>query len=114
MMPSLHDRWVVMWLIASAIYAVCKGLTWWTAPQGATIWRQVVYLFAWPGMDASAFLLNANKRRSALSEWAFALAKVGFGAVLLWVVFPRVSPGDVLLRGWVGMVGIVFVLHFGF
>ena len=111
--PTTWPRWVFMWLFAVAVFAGCKWLTWWFARTGAPWMRQLGYLLAWPGMDAPTFLLTPSHRRPSWDEWLFALGKLAFGVVLLAIVIPRLSAGQTLLRGWVGMVGIIFVLHFG-
>lgn len=112
--PEAWPRWAFMWLLAFAIYASCKWLTWRSAlPSGASWGRHLGYLFAWPGLDAVAFLQTPSRRRPAPGAWLFALAKLGCGAALLAIAVPRLPADDVLLRGWVGMIGIVFVLHFG-
>jgi hypothetical protein len=48
-----------------------------------------------------------------MAEWLLAAAKLGLGLLLLWGVAPRVPREYELLLGWIGMAGIVFVLHFG-
>jgi hypothetical protein len=54
----LLPPWEFMWLLAFAIFAGFKWLTWWRARWHIKHagWRSVVYLTAWPGMDAGAFL----------------------------------------------------------
>jgi hypothetical protein len=115
--PLDWPPWVVMWALAAAVFAGCKWLTWArTPPTGAPAWRHLAYLFAWPGLDAKAFLdphpLPRGRRPTAV-EWAFAAAKLAFGVGLVWGVVPLVPPDLPLLRGWVGMAGLIFVLHFG-
>ena len=117
MPPSAWPPWVVMWVLASAIYAACKWLTWRrTLIPGTSAGRQVAYLLAWPGMDAKTFLdplpLSADRRPTPF-EWMFATAKLGLGVVLTWGAVPLISPDTPILRGWVGMVGLIFLLHFG-
>jgi Membrane bound O-acyl transferase family len=112
--PDDWPRWAFMWLFAGAIYVGCKWLTWRTAPtRGVSAWRQVGYLVAWPGLDAPAFLRTPNPRLPSWHAWLFALGKLGIGLALIAGVFPRLARDNDLVRGWVGMVGIVFVLHFG-
>lgn len=117
MPPTAWPPWAVMWALAAAIYAGCKALTWLATPApGTPARRHPAYLLAWPGMDARAFLdprpLPAGRRPTA-GEWAFAASKLGLGAVLTWGVVRLVPEDDPLLRGWVGMAGLVFLLHFG-
>lgn len=107
--------WAVMWALATGVYAACKWLTWRRAPA-APAGRQAEYLLAWPGMDAPAFLDARplpHDKRPTTREWVFAAAKLALGVGLTWGVV-RFVPCDLpLVRGWVGMVGLVFLLHFG-
>ncbi len=113
------EPWIYMWLLAAAIFAGCKWLTWRRGRRafgGAAVAarRSLGYLFAWPGMDATRFLApDPAVARPPTREWIFATAKVAGGAALIWLGV-RTLPGDAsLLAGWVGMTGIIFVLHFG-
>ncbi|HEY3043235.1 MAG TPA: MBOAT family protein [Vicinamibacterales bacterium] len=106
-----------MWILAAAIYAGCKWLTWQRMPvRDAPIWQHAGYLLAWPGLDAAAFLTPTSiscASKPARREWAFALIKFVLG---LWIVFgaARLVPAEhPYLIGWVGMIGIVMTLHFG-
>jgi hypothetical protein len=111
--PTTWPPWVVMWATASALFAACKWLTWRRTPA-APAWRHAAYLVAWPGMDAAAFLSpSARVRRPSAGEWLFAAAKLALGIGLVWGVVRFVPSELPLVRGWVGMVGVVFVLHFG-
>ncbi|MBA4191447.1 MAG: hypothetical protein C0467_26000 [Planctomycetaceae bacterium] len=109
--------WVVMWALATAIFAACKWLTWRTTLTTHTpTWRHAAYLFAWPGLDAKAFFNPRplpNDRRPTRGEWAFAVGKFLLGVALIWGVVPGIPPCFLLLRGWVGMAGLIFLLHFG-
>ncbi|MCU0880056.1 MAG: membrane bound O-acyl transferase family-domain-containing protein [Pirellulaceae bacterium] len=120
--PDSWPRWLCMWLLAGSIYAGCKWLTWRTAPPSRAPWRRhLAYLLLWPGMDAAAFLRTAPLApadRSTRGEWLLATVNLSLGTILVWGVVPAVSrlanPGwRLLLAGWVGMIGIVLILHFG-
>jgi hypothetical protein len=115
--PAEWPRWLFMWLLALAIYAGCKWLTWRRTPvPGLPWWQHAGYLFAWPGLDARAFLrpiLPTQLRHPAGKEWAFACFKLAFGAAIFWGGSRLVPDGWDILRGWVGMVGLIFLLHFG-
>jgi alginate O-acetyltransferase complex protein AlgI len=112
--PEDWPRWAFMWLFAFTIYVGCKWLTWWSTPtRGASIARQLGYLTLWPGLDADAFLHTPNLRTPALSAWCFALAKFTAGVVLIGIITPNIPRKYELIRGWIGMIGVVFVLHFG-
>jgi hypothetical protein len=104
--------WVTMWAVAAIIFAGCKWLTWRRTPVPAPTWVHLGYLYGWPGLDVPAFFRpTGNPYRPTGGEWLFASAKTTFGIAVVWFVSPLV-PWP-LLRGWVGMVGLVFVLHFG-
>ena len=108
-------RWAFMWLLAVAIFGACKWLTWSRRKPGVPVpfWRHAAYLLAWPGLDADAFLHSPVSKRPTVREWLFATSKLALGLILL-VGIARTVPADrPYLAGWVGMVGIVFVLHFG-
>lgn len=115
-----YDRlqpWALMWGLAISIYFGLKWLTWWKAraqiPHAG--WRSLAYVFAWPGMDAPSFL-DETKGPAAIPrsrDWIWAGAKVAFGASLLWIVARTPPAGQALVRGWVGMLGLIFLLHFG-
>jgi hypothetical protein len=106
-----------MWVLSFAIFAGLKWLTWWRARTSVShpAWRSAAYLLAWPGMDAQAFL-DASQRVSqpSFAVWIWAALKTAIGAFLLWIVPRSLSPHEPLLRGWVGMVGLILLLHFGF
>ena len=107
--------WAFMWALAIAIFIGCKWLTWWrTRDIPTTRLRQFGYLLAWPGMDAEAFLHSAVRpAQPSKRDWIWAVVKTIFGVALLWGVVRRVPASLPLLRGWVGLVGLIFVLHFG-
>ncbi len=109
-------RWVVMWVFCFWIYAGCKWLTWrCSRVTDAARARQAGYFLAWPGLDAERFL-NPNPavvQKPLLREYLFAVIKLVFGLALLWGVARFVPADEPLVRGWVGMVGLIFSLHFG-
>lgn len=107
-------RWMFMWALALAIFAGCKWLTWRrTLVTGAPRWRHAGYLLAWPGLDAATFLGGRAAAAPTPREWAGALTKSGLGAMLFWGL-ARLAPEDTpLLAGWIGMIGIALMLHFG-
>lgn len=115
--PDTWTRWTFMWTFALAVYAGCKWLTWASANlNGVPVWRSVGYLAVWPGMDAAAFLHDNRGIRVACPttvEWSFALAKALAGLVLLAVATFAAVEAPPLVVGWLGMVGLVFALHFG-
>jgi hypothetical protein len=103
-----------MWTLAAVVFALCKWITWqFTPAPPAPAWRHIAYLVLWPGLDAKAFLTPPSPplQPPGVSEWLFACVKSAFGAGLVWGLAPLV-PAD-YPRAWVGMTGIVFILHFG-
>jgi predicted DCC family thiol-disulfide oxidoreductase YuxK len=109
--------WVFMWAMAVALYAGCKWLTYRVAVNRGitpTPLRALGYLLAWPGMDAGEFLdAKTVPARSRAGEWIFALTKIVLGLVLLGEVTRWAMAIHPLLSGWVGMTGIILLLHFG-
>jgi hypothetical protein len=113
--PANWPRWALMWLLDIAVYAGFKWLTWRRTPApDAPAWKHLGYLLAWPGMDAAAFLRRDSQPvRPAAAEWIVALGKMMIGVLLMWVIARLIPPEYPYWRGWVGMTGIVFLLHFG-
>jgi hypothetical protein len=108
--------WLFMWLLAFAIFAGLKWITWWKARNHVphSSGRSVAYLAAWPGMDAEAFLDSRRRVPTpGFREWSWALSKTLWGAVLLWQIARRVPEPHAFVRGWVGLFGLIFLLHFG-
>ncbi|MEX0586334.1 MAG: MBOAT family protein, partial [Pirellulales bacterium] len=107
--------WAVMWALAAGIYVVCKIVTWLNSRVAAAPWKQAVYLLAWPGMDAEAFLGARVVAAVSAAEWVFAGLKFALGVTLMWLVVPRLATVGICdyAVGWVGMIAIVIMLHFG-
>jgi hypothetical protein len=113
----LLPSWVFMWLLAATVFAVCKYLTWQRVAHLEIPWQaRTAYFFAWPGMDAEGFLgvpASAPCRPPSRRECLFALSKTLLGAALFWGCARHVSGEHPLVRGWIGLAGLVFMLHFG-
>ncbi len=106
--------WLFMWTLSFALFAALKWMSWWKVRSEVahTAGRSLAYLTAWPGMDANAFLdEHRPAAQPSLREWLWASAKTALGVVLLWV-FARQTPQP-LLQGWIGLLGLIFLLHFG-
>lgn len=113
---NLMAAWAFMWTLSFAIFVSLKWLTWWKARARVAhpAWRSIAYLLAWPGMDAEAFLDESEKATSPPARtWFWATFETALGAAMLWVVARSVPQGEPLLRGWVGMVSLILLLHFG-
>jgi len=113
--PPDWPRWLLMWMLAFAVYAGCKWLTWRRTPVAGVPWRRHAgYLLAWPGMAAGAFLRSAPRvEPPAARQWASAAAELLAGFALFWGAAWIVPEGQEIVLGWLGMVGIVLILHFG-
>lgn len=115
--PPEWPRWLFMWVLAFVIFVGCKWLTWRrTRTSGTPWWQHVGYLLAWPGLDAKAFLRAEGAptiESPSRLEWGFALLTLFLGAALFFGASRLIPEGQDILLGWVGMVGIVLMMHFG-
>ncbi len=115
--PAEWPRWVFMWLLSFVIFVGCKWLTWRRTPApGAPWWQHAGYLLAWPGLNARAFLSRDRLPAKDLpksQEWGAAAIKLLVGIALFWGVAGWIPRERRILSGWVGMVGLILMLHFG-
>jgi alginate O-acetyltransferase complex protein AlgI len=115
--PADWPPWALTWLLTFAIFLGVKWLTWRRTPApAAPWWRHVAYLAAWPGLDAAAFLHSAPApagMRVSSDEWARAVRNLILGAALFWGLARLVPDGHPFVTGWVGLVGLALMLHFG-
>jgi hypothetical protein len=115
--PFLWPHWAQMWALAMAVYIGCKWLTWRrTSVHQVPVWKHCGYLFAWPGMDAASFLEKgptSSPSPCRHDEWIAATTKLVLGAALLFGVARMIPPQHEYIVGWIGMIGIVLILHFG-
>ena len=105
-----------MWVLSFGIFAGLKWMTWWKARSciAHSAARSFAYLLAWPGMDAETFLdAGKNPQKPSAQEWLWAALTTAVGAALMWAVARRVPVQLGLLRGWTGLFGLIFLLHFG-
>src|SRR5262245_16999681 len=109
--------WMFMWAMLVAIVASAKWLTWSDCSPATRrkLCLSLGYAVAWPGLDARRFLgeTRVAARAPSQAEWWQAIAKTLMGVGLMWGVARSVPSQWTLLRGWVGMVGLAFALHFG-
>lgn len=112
--PPTLPRFAYMWTLSIAIFATCKWVTWIRRTASSpSPWRNIAYLFAWPGMQADQFLHGNATPVPKSTEWIAGLVPFATGLLLLWAVIPRLPTAPPLATAWVGMVGMVLVLHFG-
>ena len=65
-------------------------------------------------MDAETFLdADKHPNKPTPQNWLWAALKTTLGITLLWAVARRMPEQDELLRGWIGLFGLIFLLHFG-
>jgi alginate O-acetyltransferase complex protein AlgI len=107
-----------MWVMAFAIFFGCKWLTLRRAMnRSARVcpFRATTYLVAWPGMDAARFLspdlAPLVPVSTLLKRAALAFVRILLGAFLLFAVARRIH--EPVFAGWVGMTGVILMLHFG-
>jgi hypothetical protein len=115
--PAGWPRWTTMWLLASAVFLACKWLSWADAalPPSRPC-RRAAYWLAWPGLDAAVFLRTSRASRHGrptVGECCAAAAKLLLGGALFWAAARRLPADRELLIGWVGMIGLALILHFG-
>lgn len=115
LVPGLSP-FVAMCAISLSLYALIKlhVLTHYTASGGdVSPYDMLAWFFAWPGLDARAFFRRSVVDRPTLLEASFAVAKVGFGGGMLFLVAPAFRVDSALVSGWAALIGVVFLLHFG-
>jgi alginate O-acetyltransferase complex protein AlgI len=107
--------WAFMWVLALAIFLACKWLTWFPHRRDAARApaRSALYLLAWAGMDAVAFLGQRVPPRLDLRQWLATLAKMLLGAVLLFILPRRLYPQHPIIAAFSAMPGLVLLIHFG-
>jgi predicted DCC family thiol-disulfide oxidoreductase YuxK len=113
----LLPAWGFMWTMAFALFFGCKWLTLAIASRDSDsirAWRAAAYLFATPGMDAALFLARLQRPRGwgrLITSAGLALLRIVLGLSLLFVVARHTA--EPLLAGWIAMIGMVLLLHFG-
>lgn len=105
-----------MWLVALGVFVTCKFLSLGFAGAGIRTGalRVAGYLFAWPGLDARNFLApSGHPFKPTADAWGRAIWNIVTGVLLLWGVCRLLPASRPLLIGWVGMSGLILLLHFG-
>lgn len=109
--------WVLMWTLAATEWLALKLLTLRGATAGVPLCRKLGYLTLWPGLDACAFLaakVNVTETRPPVfRELVGAWLNVVLGCLLAVAAVVGTGRWPPLLVGWIGMVALVFLLHFG-
>lgn len=105
--------WILMWLFAFALYTGCKFLTLLNLPVETGLKDGMVYFLFWPGMDPGKFLRKRETIPPFQPLETFAARNVLLGSICLGGIAPLFLDCAPLLAGWVGMTGLIFMLHFG-
>ncbi len=121
LLTRLEPAWVMTWTLVLALVFGFKWAIWRRAERrfGHGSFMRLAGFFSWPGMEAEVFLKASLKpcaKPCAISgfKWLAASLKIIFGAALVWLVARQWVATEPLLAGWIAMVGVVFLLHFGF
>lgn len=116
LLKSTMPGWVFMWVLALAIFGGCKWLALKTARAAHpdSVRRRLAFMVGWPGMDATLFLdEHRHPIAPPLASFGWTAVKTVLGAALIWCGV-RLIPADwQIAQGWLGMIGLVLLLHFG-
>ncbi len=115
LVPGLSS-FAAMSAISLSLYALIKlhVLTHYAASgEDVSPFDTLAWFFAWPGLDARAFFRKGVVNVPTTLDALFAVAKVGFGAGMLFLVAPAFRVESEMVSGWAALIGIVFMLHFG-
>ena len=102
-------RWAIMWLLAGALFFAGKLASLRGARLGG--WRRGAFVLGWAGMDAGSFREDVTEKGASPLSLCRPLLNIFLGVVLLWGVARHFT--HPLAAGWVGMIGLIFLLHFG-
>lgn len=108
--------WINMWALAGSMFIALKLLTLTAVETGQVPFAKLgAYIALWPGMDARAFLAERPTKTpvASLSELGFALLKFFGGLLAFAVAVHHVDRWPMWQAGWMGMLGVIFTLHFG-
>lgn len=85
-----------------------------TSRQSIGLLERFAWFFTWPGMNAWHFFVkDVAVDKPTGSAWLLAIVETIFGVVLFGVTAASVASWSQLAAGWVAMIGLVFLLHFG-
>jgi hypothetical protein len=110
------ERWAVMLLLAAAVYFSLKVLTLRQAlSRGAQYDAAgaMLYVFAWIGLDGQAFVRQRSVQSTPAAAWIACALKIALGITMVWAVAPLLLGTRAVMGGWIGWIGLGFVLHLG-
>ncbi len=73
----------------------------------------IAWYVCWPGLDPRPFFDAKEAGVPSSGSFAFAVSKIALGVWLLCFVAPRFAESQIMLGGWIAMVGLAFMVHFG-
>ena len=110
------SAWIWMWVIALSLFLGAKWVTIMRFVREGNVAspaRLLAFTFLWPGMDARAFCGRTLVSPPRPREWAGAGVKTFVGAGLVWIGAALTQQTHPIVTGWVGMLGLVLLLHCG-
>lgn len=111
---NVIEPWIRMWGICVGLFMGCKWLTFRRCEIESTHERWVCYFLFWPGMNANAFVnLKGDGVNVSRAEYLRSFAAFICGLAFYFGIARLVDERLVLLQGWVGMLGLILMLHFG-
>jgi hypothetical protein len=81
--------------------------------QRATHSETLLWYVAWPGLDAERFFSRRTADHPQLRDWLLAVATCILGLVLWLLVAGSLVEVQPLFAGWVGIAGLLLMIHFG-
>ena len=115
-MWSLRPGWQMMWIICFSLFGCLKAVSILSEPGRLSWSLKGGYLFGWPGLDPRPFRRDATPAavRPGIEALVPAIVELLVGVLLIWGISPQITSAGPLVRGWVGLVGLSLLLHFGF
>lgn len=113
---GLLPSWIFTWVIAFAIFLGCKWLMWRRARRNGKsggLLSSLRFFLLWPGMDAESLLWPAGVRDVSAATWLRGGTRTALGTACLWIAARSSVNSDSLWFGWLGMFGLILLLHFG-
>lgn len=110
--PLFPADWLFMWGLAFSIFLSCKLLTVCRVNFSISWLDGANYIILWPGLNASSFLASQTSVSSPTKgEWAKGAISIAIGALCFFGAAPFAT--ESVVRAWLGMIGVVMILHFG-
>lgn len=103
--------WIRMWLLAAGVYFGFKAFVLMKTPSPAD--GTLEWLLFCPTLNLTGFLRKSSvESRHALRLALSGLLNLALGAPLLWIVARHFAETP-MAAAWVGMTGLIFMMHFG-